>query len=82
VSACGTKLMREEFIGAVGLIKVARFRLDCRDARSDADWYDLIGDDQGIFGCMSLLGCEDICPKDLPHQAQIAFLRRKMIAAS
>jgi fumarate reductase iron-sulfur subunit len=81
VSACGTKLMREDFLGAVGFMKVARFRLDSRDQRSDADWYDIIGDDQGIFGCMSLLGCEDVCPKDLPHQTQIAFLRRKMVTA-
>ncbi len=29
-------------------------------------------------GCMTLLGCEDYCPKDLPHQTQIAYLRRKM----
>jgi fumarate reductase iron-sulfur subunit len=28
---------------------------------------------------MSLLGCEDVCPKDLPLQTQIAFMRRKMV---
>ncbi len=22
--------------------------------------------DDGVFGCMTLLGCEDYCPKDLP----------------
>ncbi|HEY5717973.1 MAG TPA: fumarate reductase iron-sulfur subunit [Motiliproteus sp.] len=82
IAACGTKLMREDFLGAVAFMRVARFRLDSRDQRSDSDWYELIGDDQGIFGCMSLLGCEDLCPKELPHQTQIAFLRRKMIAAS
>ncbi|MBF0211043.1 MAG: fumarate reductase iron-sulfur subunit, partial [Desulfamplus sp.] len=26
----------------------------------------------------TLLGCQDYCPKDLPHQTQIAYLRRKM----
>jgi len=81
IAACGTKLMREDFLGAVAFMRVARFRLDSRDQRSDSDWYDIIGDDQGIFGCMSLLGCEDLCPKDLPHQTQIAFLRRKMVLA-
>jgi len=30
---------------------------------------------------MSLMGCEDNCPKDLPHQTKIAYLRRKMIRA-
>ena len=27
---------------------------------------------------MTLLGCQDVCPKELPLQTQIAFLRRKM----
>ena len=81
VSACGTARMREDFVGAVGINKIARFRLDPRDARTDADYYEVIGDDDGVFGCMSLLGCHDVCPKDLPLQTQIAFVRRKMAAA-
>ncbi len=78
VAGCGTLRMREDFVGAVGLNKIARFRLDPRDERSDEDFYELIGDDSGVFGCMSLLGCHDVCPKGLPLQTQIAFLRRKM----
>jgi fumarate reductase iron-sulfur subunit len=80
IAACGTARMREDFVGAVGLNKIARFRLDPRDTRSDADYYELIGDDDGVFGCMSLLACHDVCPKNLPLKAQIAFLRRKMVA--
>jgi fumarate reductase iron-sulfur subunit len=79
VAACGTARMREDFVGAVGLNRVARFRLDPRDARTDADYYDVIGDDNGVFGCMSLLACHDVCPKDLPLATQIAFMRRKMV---
>src|SRR5208282_3732849 len=66
VAACGTALMRKDFVGAVGLNKIARFRLDPRDCRSDEDYYELIGDDTGVFGCRSLLGCHDVCPKNLP----------------
>jgi fumarate reductase iron-sulfur subunit len=80
VAACGTARMRPDFVGAVGLAKIARFRLDPRDARSDDDYYELVGDDTGVFGCMSLLACHDVCPKNLPLQTQIAFLRRKMVA--
>lgn len=82
VAACGTARMREDFVGAVGLNKIARFRLDPRDTRTDADYYELIGDDDGVFGCMSLLACHDLCPKDLPLATQIAFLRRKMVAVA
>jgi len=80
IAGCGTVRMREDFVGAVGLNKIARFRLDPRDQRSDEDFYELIGDDDGVFGCMSLLGCHDVCPKNLPLSTQIAFLRRKMAA--
>ena len=79
VAGCGTILMRENFVGAVGLNKVARYKIDPRDKRSDADYYDLIGDEDGVFGCMSLMGCEDVCPKDLPLQSKIAYMRRKMV---
>jgi fumarate reductase iron-sulfur subunit len=78
VASCGTSRMREDFVGAVGLNKVARFRLDPRDTRGDAEYYELIGDDDGIFGCMGLMACNDVCPKDLSLRRQIAFLRRKM----
>ncbi len=79
VAACGTARMREDFVGAVGLNRVARFRIEPRDARTDADFYEVIGDDDGVFGCMSLLGCHDVCPKDLPLETQIAYLRRGMV---
>lgn len=79
VAACGTARMRPDFVGAVGMNKLARFRLDPRDIREDADFYQVVGDDSGVFGCMSLLGCQDVCPKSLPLQTQIAYLRRKMV---
>jgi fumarate reductase iron-sulfur subunit len=81
VAACGTAQMRADFVGAVGLNKIARFSLDPRDVRDDRDFYELVGDDDGVFGCMTLLGCQDVCPKQLPLQTQIAFLRRKMARA-
>ncbi|HEX5865780.1 MAG TPA: fumarate reductase iron-sulfur subunit [Casimicrobiaceae bacterium] len=81
VAGCGTARMREDFVGAVGLNKIARFRLDPRDARTDEDFYELVGDDSGVFGCMSLLACHDVCPKSLPLATQIAFVRRKMAGA-
>ncbi|MEI6859092.1 MAG: fumarate reductase iron-sulfur subunit [Shewanella sp.] len=81
VSACATKQMRETFVGAVGMMKLARFELDSRDNRSVEDFYHVIGNQDGVFGCMTLLGCQDNCPKDLPHMQQIAYLRRKMATA-
>ena len=79
VAGCGTIQMRENFVGAVGLNKVARYHLDPRDKRNDDDYYEMIGNEDGVFGCMTLLGCEDVCPKDLPLQSKIAYLRRMML---
>ncbi|OHD95608.1 MAG: fumarate reductase [Sulfurimonas sp. GWF2_37_8] len=79
VAGCGTIQMRPDFVGAVGLNKIARYHLDPRDKRSEEAYYKLIGDENGVFGCMTLLGCEDVCPKDLPLQSKIAYLRRMML---
>ena len=79
VAGCGTIQMKPDFVGAVGLNKVARYHLDPRDKRSDEEYYEMIGTEDGIFGCMTLLGCEDVCPKDLPLQSKIAYLRRMMV---
>lgn len=78
VASCGTKLLKKDFVGAVGLNRIARFECDPHDERTVEDYYELVGDDNGIFGCMTLLGCEDTCPKHLPLQNKIAYMRRKL----
>ena len=82
VAACGTALMREDFLGATALNRVARFILDPRDERTEKDYFDIIGTDEGVFGCMGLLGCQDVCPKRLPLQEVLGKLRRKMAFAA
>ena len=79
VAGCGTAQMNPYFVGAVGLNKIARYQLDPRDKRTNDDFYELVGNEDGVFGCMTLLGCEDVCPKDLPLQSKIAYLRRMML---
>jgi fumarate reductase iron-sulfur subunit len=78
VAACGTANMRPDFMGAVALNRIARFRLDPRDLRTEKEYFEVVGTDEGIFGCMGLLGCEDVCPKQLDLQDQLGNLRRKM----
>ena len=78
VSACGTARMRDDFMGAAALNRIARFMVDPRDERTESDFFEVIGTDAGIFGCMGLLACEDVCPKQLPLQNQLGYLRRKM----
>jgi fumarate reductase iron-sulfur subunit len=82
VAACVTAQMRDDFLGAAGLLRIARFWIDPRDERTAADFYDVVGTDSGVFGCVGLLACHDYCPKNLPLMEQLAYLRRKMLLAS
>ena len=67
-------------VGGDGARRAPGSLLDPRDRRDDDDYFEVIGDDDGVFGCMSLLACHDVCPKNLPLATQIAFLRRKMVS--
>jgi fumarate reductase iron-sulfur subunit len=40
--------------------------------------FEVVGIEEGILGCLGLLGCEDIRPNHLPLQDQLGMLRRKM----
>ena len=82
VAACGTALMREDFLGATSINRLARFYIDPRDNRTAKDYYDVIGDDNGVFGCMGLLACEDVCPKKIPLQDQLGIMRRMVAIQS
>ncbi len=82
VAACGVANVRGEFLGGAGLNRVARFMMDPRDERSTGDWFEVVATDDGVFGCLGLLACEDICPKELPLADVYAFLRRRMLGGA
>lgn len=81
VAACGIANMNPDFLGAAGLNRMARFMLDPRDRRSDADWFDVVASEDGVFGCVGMMACEDVCPKELPLLEVHAWLRRRMLGS-
>jgi fumarate reductase iron-sulfur subunit len=81
IAGCGVANVNPDFVGAAGLNRIARFMLDPRDDRTQDDWFEVVSDENGIFGCIGLMGCHDVCPKNLPLLEQYAFLRRKMLGA-
>lgn len=81
IAGCGVANVQSDFVGAAGLNRIARFMVDPRDDRDDADWLEVAADENGIFGCIGLMGCHDVCPKGLPLLEQYAYLRRKMLGA-
>ncbi|MHB8917338.1 MAG: fumarate reductase iron-sulfur subunit [Desulfocucumaceae bacterium] len=80
IAGCVTANIREDFLGAAGINRVARFMVDPRDERSKTEYFEVMGSDEGAFGCMGLMACDDNCPTQLPLQSQLAFVRRKMLA--
>jgi len=81
IAACGVANVNSSFAGPAGLNRVARFMLDPRDTREDADWFEVIANEDGVFGCLGLMACQDVCPKELSLLEVYSFLRRKMLAA-
>lgn len=82
IASCGTANMRPDFVGAAGLNRIARFMIDPRDQRKDSEFFDVVGTDDGVFGCMGLMACDDFCPKNIPLQQQLARVRRGMARAA
>lgn len=82
VASCGVANLNDSFAGPAGLNRMARFAMDPRDARSDSDWFEVISNEQGVFGCIGMMACHDICPKELPLLEVYAYLRRKALASA
>lgn len=76
IAACGVANIDDRFLGAAGLNRVTRFALDPRDKRNDSDWFEVVATEKGVFGCIGLMACDDMCPKELPLREHYAWLRR------
>lgn len=81
IASCGVANVNADFTGPAGLNRIARFAMDPRDARADSDWFEIVSTRDGVFGCVGLMACHDICPKDLPLLDVYAYLRRKALAS-
>ena len=75
VASCGAANINDEFLGPAGLNRIARFAMDPRDEREE--WFEIISSEEGVFGCIGLMACDDVCPKELPLLEVNAYLRRK-----
>jgi len=80
IAGCATANIQEDFMGAATINRVARFMVDPRDERTPAQYFDVIGSNEGTFGCMGLMACDNNCPMQIPLQYQLAYVRRKMAA--
>ncbi len=82
VASCGVANVNNDFLGPAGLNRVARFAMDPRDERDGSEWFEVVSNDHGVFGCIGMMACQDICPKELPLLEVYAYLRRKALASA
>ncbi|WDL98634.1 fumarate reductase iron-sulfur subunit [Alicyclobacillus sp. ALC3] len=80
IGGCATANLKPNFIGAAGINRVARFMVDPRDQRSEQEYFEVVGTEDGVFGCIGLMACDDNCPVGVPLRGQLAYVRRKMAA--
>jgi len=78
IAGCATAQVYPDFLGAAGLYRIGRFMVDPRDDRGEQEWFELVSTDYGVFGCIGMMGCDDVCPKDLPLLEVFSYIRRKM----
>jgi fumarate reductase iron-sulfur subunit len=81
IAACGVANLNPNFKGPAGLNRIARFMMDPRDQRDDSDWFEVVSNQEGVFGCLGLMACHDVCPKELPLLEVYAYLRRKVLTS-
>ena len=82
VASCGVANVNDDFLGPAGLNRIARFAMAPRDEREDSEWFDVVSNQDGVFGCIGMMACHDICPKELPLLEVYACLRRKAVTSA
>lgn len=82
VASCGVANVRPGFVAPAGMNRIARFMMDPRDVRSGDEWFEVVASDDGVFGCIGLMACADVCPKELPLLEVYAYLRRKALGSA
>ncbi len=79
IAACASANVHPDFVGAAGLNRIARFMIDPRDEREHETWFEMVSTDEGVFGCFGMMGCDDVCPKDIPLLDTFSFIRRYVV---
>jgi len=76
--ACPVLAREPGYVGPAAAAKLERFFLDSRDERP-AGALSIVNDEQGVWGCDTLLRCIDACPKDVRPTDAIVGLRKTML---
>lgn len=76
--ACPVLSRDSDYLGPAAFAKLQRFALDSRDERPRR-FLDEIDNDQGVWGCDTVLRCIDACPKNVRPTDAIVGLRKSLL---
>lgn len=76
--ACPVIARSPGYLGPAALAKLERFVLDSRDERP-GDFLDTVNDEEGVWGCDTVLRCIEACPKDVRPTDSIVGLRKALV---
>jgi len=55
--------MWPDFMGAVAFNRIARFMADPRDQRKTPEYFEVVGTEEGIFGCLGSSAAKTSAPR-------------------
>lgn len=76
--ACPVLSRDPDYLGPAALAKLERFNLDSRDERPRS-FLDEIDNEEGVWGCDTVLRCIDACPKNVRPTDGIVALRKSLL---
>jgi len=76
--ACPVLARNPDYIGPAAFAKLERFMLDSRDERPDG-FLENVNNENGVWGCDTVLRCIEACPKDVRPTDSIVGLRKQLV---
>ncbi|HDT12680.1 MAG TPA: succinate dehydrogenase iron-sulfur subunit [Candidatus Marinimicrobia bacterium] len=78
-ASCAVNGTDNDYLGPAALAKANRFFMDTRD-KDDEERLALVAGEHGVFRCHTMFNCQTVCPKNVDPTANIASLKRNIIA--
>jgi succinate dehydrogenase / fumarate reductase iron-sulfur subunit len=74
-AACPINRARPDYLGPAALLRAFRYIFDTRDSIT-AERLETIDTEDGAWGCKTMWGCTEVCPKEIPITQCLGQIKR------
>jgi succinate dehydrogenase / fumarate reductase iron-sulfur subunit len=74
-AACPINRARPDYSGPAALLRAFRYIFDSRDSIT-AERLENIDTEDGVWGCKTMWGCTEVCPKEIPITQCLGQIKR------